>query len=495
MNYSESVFQACRASDQVFVLHPRFERANFYAQQVRVLHLLIELVKQDIVHPVKKREIGIIGGGIAGLTAAAGALSMGLGVRLFDPKENLLSQYNQAIHREIHPNIISWPFNQLRAVTNLPFLNWGFAPANKVAEKIRTQWKEHIERHTKIIPAKVISVEDDDGGAIIKTENEGEFNVHAAILTVGFEREKLVEGCDSTSYWTPRVCEGNTPVWISGIGDGGLIDVACQTYGLDATKVARELAYCLDEKPQKNAILYAEQEALRKYLAGDQEGSVNDLGRFYSMLGIEPEDIDQFQNSKIPDVAPANLIHRRVSPYSPLSCPINKVLVSVMAEGGNPEVVMYRGSVERTEDGSIILKTETDEVSFDTRRCFIRHGADHAVWELLTETQKIRLDDASKSTLAEPVPDFIYDEWKELFSERQLIPDEWYADYLYQIIREILASAGCANVEINRDNSSNEWKVQAADIKSRGTKGIFPIEMGEIRVSLTDTPNAEFTAI
>ena len=223
-------------SQQVFAINPNFARANFYAQQVRVLHLLKEMSEQRIVHPVKRREVAIIGGGIAGLTAVAGALSMGLGVRLFEPRENFLSHYNQAIHREIHPNIISWPYNQLRAVTNLPFLNWGFAPANEIADKIRIQWDEHIKRHTQVISAAVTSAVDDGDGALVKTEGGVEYDVHAAIFTVGFNRERTLTGCDSNSYWMPKSYEGCDPVWISGIGDGGLIDVACQTFGIDATK-------------------------------------------------------------------------------------------------------------------------------------------------------------------------------------------------------------------------------------------------------------------
>lgn len=497
LDYSEEVFEVCCADRDLFVLHPKFARANFYAQQVRILHLLKAMRKKGVVHKVERRELAIVGGGIAGLTAAAGALSMGLGVRLFEQDESLLSKYKQAIHREIHPNIISWPFNELRAVTNLPFLNWGFATADKVADRFLKQWNEHISRHASVVEAKVSGVVSDPDGAAVRLSTAAgvEYLVDAAIITVGFEREIALDGCDSPSYWVPRVFEERDPVWVSGIGDGGLIDAACQTYGVDATKAVRELAYRLDEKPHKEAIRRAEEEALAQFLSGDTEGSLEQLGLFYEKFGLEPEDRTPLDEHTISAPAPVNLVHQHASAYSPLTCPINKVLVSVMAEGESPKVVMRKGSISENDSGAIVLNTGEDEIAVDTSRFVVRHGAKHAGWDLLTDDQKDKLESANKEVLSKPVPDFLIDDWKEEFSVRQLIPDEWFADNFYEIVGEILSEAGYAKAQILREASSKRWHVNSEDISSRAVRSIFPIEMGEIIVSLTDSAPSEFYAL
>lgn len=489
LSYSEEVFEVCRADTGVFVLHPSFARANFYAQQVRVLHLLKAMLHNGVVHPLECRELAIVGGGIAGLTAAAGALSMGLGVRLFEPEESLLSKYKQAIHREIHPNIISWPFNELRAVTNLPFLNWGIATANRVAERIRNQWDEHVERHAAVVKSKVQSATSvaSGGGVRVRTDGGAEYLVDAVIFTVGFEREVKIEACNSPSYWVPHAFEGSDPVWVSGTGDGGLIDAACQTFGVAATKAVRELAYRLDQKPQKGSIHYAETEALKKYLEGDEEGSLADLDKFYEKLGLEPEDTDPLEKHKIAEPAPANLVHQHTSAYSPLTCPINKVLVSVMAEGKDPKVIMKKGTIKTKRGGDVVLETTDGETPIDVRRCIVRHGAKHATWGVLSDHQKARLESANREILNKPVPDFVLEEWRDVFSERQLIPDQWFADYLFGIVIEILAEAGFPNAQIQREISQREWKVNEDSIPSRAVKSMFPIKMGDLIVSLTDS--------
>ena len=150
--------------------------------------------------------------------------------------------------------------------------------------------------------------------------------------------------------------------------------------------------------------------------------------------------------------------------------------------------------MKETVDG-IALKTASDEMPIDPKRCIIRHGADHAVWSLLTDAQKDKLQNADKSTLAAPVPDFIFDDWKDLFSFRQLIPDEWFSDYLYKIIREILSKSDCSDAEILRETDSDEWAIPSADIKSRAVKAIFPVNMGSLSVSLTEASNREYAAI
>lgn len=87
----------------VFVLGSFDRRMTVYAQQVRALNLIYSLEKAERIQRGDK--IAIIGGGVAGVTAAAGALVRGMHVTLFEKAQELLHMFKGCHTRGLHPRI------------------------------------------------------------------------------------------------------------------------------------------------------------------------------------------------------------------------------------------------------------------------------------------------------------------------------------------------------------------------------------------------------
>ena len=283
---SEDIYHACKVSDRLFILHPEFKRNNFYSQQLRVLGLVEAMVRHGDLDE-GARNVAVVGAGVAGLTAAAALMTVNAQTTLID-RDDPLDAYRDATHRELHPNIIFWPFVELRAITDLPFLNWVCGPASEVRTRILDQWNRHFQDHAEpMIKATVTAFEEIGSEIHIHCKDrKNPIRRHRAIVCMGYEKDHdaLEIGCPQ--YWgTPPQREDQGAVIVSGIGDGGLIDVAYQFYGTESVAVSRVLAYCLNGKPLKDDIKRIERESLD--LANDnRQGASQKLANFYEKFTL-----------------------------------------------------------------------------------------------------------------------------------------------------------------------------------------------------------------
>ena len=128
----------------VFQLAYGERRITFHSQQIRAFNL-VNALKQQAQCGVS---ILVAGGGIAGVSSAAGLALLGAHVNLVERSSQLLSMQRNSAKRLFHPNIYDWPTeDSLAARTSLPMLNWRAAGAKCVVEQIdpnRRKLRSHI---------------------------------------------------------------------------------------------------------------------------------------------------------------------------------------------------------------------------------------------------------------------------------------------------------------------------------------------------------------
>jgi hypothetical protein len=233
-----------------------------YSQQIRAFNLIWALVEQGIVacklkedapDPGKRACIAIIGGGFAGLTAAAALIKKGVhaDIAIFEHRDTLLPLQHGSDTRWLHPRIYNWPADDSEsAVADLPLLNWTAARASDVAAQILLEWSElvklkreqlivycnaqHLQIHQRGAGEQGLTIEwvgdkrNYDGSVVKLHASTGETKTFDhVIMAVGYGLEK-----DNTlSYWRndtlgqPSLAEPHRTYLVSGQGDGAMIEV------------------------------------------------------------------------------------------------------------------------------------------------------------------------------------------------------------------------------------------------------------------------------
>ena len=183
----QDIYDVCKVSERIFVLHPKFRRANFYSQQLRALSL-VEGLKENGHLEVGNRSYAVIGRGIAGLTTSAALATLGANVTCVDRAGGTMETYRNVIHRELHPNIIFWPFQPLRPMTNLPFLNWSCNSAAVVRSQILEQWDETFAPIVESVDEEVEQLSERATGVALRFTSGTELNCDVVIVTRWFHQ-------------------------------------------------------------------------------------------------------------------------------------------------------------------------------------------------------------------------------------------------------------------------------------------------------------------
>lgn len=217
----------------VYVLGSFARRVTLYSQQVRALNLVEALCKIGRLTPDSR--LAVIGGGAAGMTAAAGAAVRGVSVHLLEKYASPLRLQRASQKRYLHPHIYDWPDEAWKQNSaGLPLLNWQAGYANEVAKEIEAQWKElKAQPGSKLRPehweSKISKISRTDSGKVNLNWNDSKgpqnFTFEAVIIAVGF-------GLESAGDWQPSYWEDdgldfieNRSWLVSGYGDGGLTDL------------------------------------------------------------------------------------------------------------------------------------------------------------------------------------------------------------------------------------------------------------------------------
>jgi hypothetical protein len=256
----------------VFVIGHGAPQVTVYSQQVRALNLIWALSRKA---PLEGQSIIIVGGGVAGVTAAAAAVLYGAQVTLLEHHDEFLHLQRGCNTRYLHPRIFEWPnTNARRAGAELPILNWTVGTASEVATRILADYDRirlDLEKRTNVKVKEITNVRGvhiSKDGKTIQWDGEDPCKPGAIILAVGFGIERTVAGLPRRSYW--RVdpltqthldsMDKEYVVLVAGTGDGGIIDA------LRARLKEFDHGGFLDE-----CVLRLEQESLHKKLECTEE--------------------------------------------------------------------------------------------------------------------------------------------------------------------------------------------------------------------------------
>lgn len=217
--------------DKVFAVGSNASRVTFASQQRRALNLLWALTEDEILEAGMK--VGIVGGGLAGMTAAVAAELLGMNVSVIEEKNDLMHLQRGNSSRYIHPNIFDWPAGSSKvAITDLPFLNWSEDTCSNVAAWILEQW-DQVKSGIDERPNTKAFLKEETADKVVLTLNGSEEHFDLVLLCVGFGLERQIDGVPFLSYWendnlsrpsvrTSEQCR----LLVSGTGDGALIDIA-----------------------------------------------------------------------------------------------------------------------------------------------------------------------------------------------------------------------------------------------------------------------------
>lgn len=221
----------------VYFIGPYGRRVSFASQQRRALNTVWALVATDRLAPGAR--VGVIGAGLAGVTAATALGARGMRVFLYEEKANALNLQIQTTHRFVHPSINFWPKEKLRPSTRFPFFDWAAGVCDDIVRDVHDEWvkvreilkeAQALQRFFNNMEVKSLTAE---GGKVKvkprKTqEPSAEYDV--VIVTAGFGEEDIEPNTNTVSYWRQDPVEAQVRdsdllrFLVSGTGDGGLID-------------------------------------------------------------------------------------------------------------------------------------------------------------------------------------------------------------------------------------------------------------------------------
>jgi Pyridine nucleotide-disulphide oxidoreductase len=242
--------------EHVFVLGcaPGTALSVFQQQEQAVVFAAALLNERD------QGRVAIIGGGVAGLTAAAILALGGREVALFEAAPVLLPTLLNGAHRYIHPNIAKWPrvgWHENKAWAPNPdskedplaWLEWQAGPAPRVAQQISEGFssvRSSMRGRLEVLTGARVSGRPADGskaGPLVWDFEQIKRRFGTVILATGLGvdgvprgDEPFTKGDDTVPYWEPdplhsieRLDREPCRVLVGGNGDGGLTEVARAT--------------------------------------------------------------------------------------------------------------------------------------------------------------------------------------------------------------------------------------------------------------------------
>jgi tetratricopeptide (TPR) repeat protein len=224
-------------------------RNTVISQQNRALTLVNALAKARRLKT--GQTVGVVGGGVAGLTAAMQCVKKGAKVTVFEKSQDVLSMFHEANHRFLHPSLFNWPYrgwdiektdhDRLGEVGRrpLPHLNWKFDSAANIARRMRKEFKKfekdycqgntNKEGWIRVERLKQVTFESDWSPSrkpTVQSPN-GSHPFDHLLIAVGFGEDERMDG---SSYWQRdslsqirHISNGMTHL-VVGTGDGGIFD-------------------------------------------------------------------------------------------------------------------------------------------------------------------------------------------------------------------------------------------------------------------------------
>ena len=381
----------------VYILGCFARHVTIYSQQMRAFNLVDALCKTGQLRP--GASVAVVGGGIAGLTAAAAAAVRGAKVTIIESDHDFFPIQRHAGTRYLHPHIYDWPLYEKATgrenTADFPFLDWEANDAEAVFEKLKGKWDRLFKdapstlrkpktlmktRVTALVPRTDSGVVELTLETAEKDENDTPqsqtLEAEIVILAVGFGRE--FGTADLQRYWEQAPFDA-VPVtklrWlVSGYGDGGLTDL---------------MRLCIDNFRHDEFVKKYEADptlgaTLRKLLEGNKKQSVREVfEELLDQLDPDSSNLKLRTNTEVVLNAPPNYLESEGSSI------LNKFVVFQLEKLGKftiqdgwvkrpiptPDPKDRKYTVEFVDKDDEVIKTEV----FD--RLIIRHGPERPISE------------------------------------------------------------------------------------------------------------------
>lgn len=366
-------------------------RVSIHSQQLRAITLIKTLCTEypdfDGVE-----DVAVIGGGFAGVTAAAALSAYNKRVTIYERHAVLMRLQSLNRNRFLHPNTVIWPDVEdvsfhtgmlevseryLSPVTDLPFLNWFADYANNVADRVQSQFNTVFRGsnpHLRVcLNHDVQSVSYDPTGkfevafkeAGLGKNGVGEAGSGAAavrkhdcvVFAHGFNREKSVTPFCRHSYWEeastrPVYSHGIEPrVAMIGDGDGAVIDtlrcfMRSETLEDIYRRLPRAIGNDLVEDLAKHERefsrdVFADRIAARQSgnfeeLPDDDRGYYESQRQLYTRIARSEAVVEELEG-KIQFPACVKIFATSPSPFSPNASPLHKIILAYLIDIGRVE--------------------------------------------------------------------------------------------------------------------------------------------------------------
>jgi hypothetical protein len=397
---------ACHIPKLYFV-GPFGARVSFASQQRRAINLIWALIHNGVIPKDEEVDVAIIGGGIAGVTAAAALLARKCNVWIYEKEGEVLGLQKNAHHRVIHPTINFWPEEELSLTTDLPFFDWYADSCDSVLKVIGREWNQWFA--TKVsdvfLNTTVTGFEYDpvDKKVVTQVETLKKPREHRrfdiVLVTTGFGLERNMKDRSQKSYWD----QDKVDAWaltkkpryaVSGIGDGGIIDTLRLTYpGFMKDQIALKYLQRIDRKLLRDKLIGIEK-------AAEEIDDPNERAEFYDREYRKVADGRSLEaKAFLPPLpegkAKVTLIGRLVRPFEISAAPIHRLILAHSLNEGR--VNYLRGKVTRERGQYFITDEETDVTSkLDFDEVVIRHGSDKPVVSFLGDVAAEKMEDEQR---------------------------------------------------------------------------------------------------
>jgi hypothetical protein len=224
---SNVLLNRLRIFDDIYYIGGFHPPITFLSQQHRALNLVWALAEQHF--DFTNKSIAVVGAGLSGLTAAAALRVRGSTVVVYEQTSNPLPMQQGNSTRFVLPHVYEWPTpGSAYPRTHLPFLNWEADSAGNIAEDVIKQWKRvSLDVKTNTL---IRCVRPTETKPVIEFQDRTTREFDVIIVASGFGIENSRLAAHTPVYWRNDdfdqvvMQNGTFGCFISGIGDGGLLD-------------------------------------------------------------------------------------------------------------------------------------------------------------------------------------------------------------------------------------------------------------------------------
>jgi hypothetical protein len=362
-NYARYVIQRMRVegAPRAFVLGCRAQRVTVLSQQFRAFNLIWALFQQG--HLKEGDRVGVVGGGIGGLTVAAAAMLKGCKIVLTEEREVLMPLQRRNTTRLLHPNIYEWPLKGAEIdSTDFPVMNWVADTAGQVVDALDKEWegleaKYHPEVHRHVRVGE-LEAKGPDGRLILKGDHWESDECDVVVIAVGFGVEPPVHGIALNTYWENDKLEQSVRgpavpkrFLISGLGDGGCIDVLRLKYSnFNHVRFAATVARLQSLERYKRRLIEID-------LRMPQDHQAEYLRDEYRSLSLPPDLAEQLGTLRSDTYVALN--GSDPAPLSPRACILHRVAIWSLVMTGR--LVYHPG---RIDTGAIETRTAPTGIKY-----------------------------------------------------------------------------------------------------------------------------------